>query len=470
MRNAHLTSSKMKHQRKTKLFLYLILLSFLSIKLFHLTSQQGISWDSAVYIEMGKHIFSAGKLGLWESSRPLIWPTFLGTMWKLGLNPIISGRILELIFSLGLIYLTFIIGKEVFNEKIALLSAFFLAFSQTFLSYSSTILTAIPSTFFALLSVYFLIKNKYTLSGLFIGISFMTRFLQLFTLIPIILILLYFRKLNLKKLIKLSYGFSTVVIPYLIINYILYQNPLHPFFLQMFMTKYTGWIYHQPFSFYFINLFKENFLVLFSLVGIFHIFKEKNNKQWIILGIFITFFLFFTSTAHKEMRFTLVFLPYLYLLTSFGLITSLKTLKSSKTSLFLLISLILLLSFQSISNLPVQNYAEHQNFNNYLKDKNIQGNIWVTSPLQLVNTNKKADELIYYPLYDSKKIDQLTPKLSTANHVLINTCDILPCPPSDLKCTEKTTQLLDSIKNKFNLVYNKKENNCEKYIFSSISS
>ncbi|MDP7180739.1 MAG: glycosyltransferase family 39 protein [Candidatus Woesearchaeota archaeon] len=418
---------------------------------------------------MGKYIFSAGKLGLWESSRPLIWPTFLGTIWKLGLNPIISGRILELTFSLGLIHLTFIVGKEVFNEKIALLSAFFLAFSQTFLSYSSTILTAIPSTFFALLSVYFLIKNKYSLSGLFIGISFMTRFLQLFILIPIVLILLYFKKLNLKKLIKLSYGSAIVVIPCLIINYILYQNPLHPFLLQTLLTKYTGWIYHQPFQFYFINLFKENFLVLFSLVGLFYIFKEKNNKQWIITSIFITFFLFFTSTAHKEMRFTLVFLPYLYLITSFGLVISLKNLKSKRASLFLLISLILLWSAQSISQTAALNYAEPLNLNNYLKDENIKGNIWITSPLQLVNTNKKADELIYYPLYNSEKIDQLIPKLSSADHILIDTCDILPCPPDDLQCTEKTTQLLDSIKEKFNLVYNKKENNCEKFIFSSSS-
>ena len=37
-----------------------------------------IWWDSAVYLGMGKHIYSLGEVGLWESSRPLIWPLILG--------------------------------------------------------------------------------------------------------------------------------------------------------------------------------------------------------------------------------------------------------------------------------------------------------------------------------------------------------------------------------------------------------
>ena len=50
-------------------------------------------WDSAVYIGMGKFIFSGGQLGLWEHLRPLMWPSFIGFLWKLGFNPVIAGRV-----------------------------------------------------------------------------------------------------------------------------------------------------------------------------------------------------------------------------------------------------------------------------------------------------------------------------------------------------------------------------------------
>ena len=152
-----------------------------------------IWWDSAVYIGMGKYLFSLGNVGLWEPARPLVLPFFLGLFWKLGFNAVIFGRILEVGFSAGCLCLTYLIGKNVFNEKIGLLSAFLLAFSPSFLFYSSTILTGIPSTFFALLSVYFLIKKNYFFSGLFVGLSFMTRFLQLFVLLVIVLFLNHMR-------------------------------------------------------------------------------------------------------------------------------------------------------------------------------------------------------------------------------------------------------------------------------------
>jgi len=113
----------MKQNKTKKIILCLILLFFLLVKILHLLEQKGVSWDSAVYIEMGKYIFSFGKIGLWEPARALVWPIFLGFLWKIGLNPIIFGRITGLIFSLGCIYLVYLIGRKVFNEKIALLSA-----------------------------------------------------------------------------------------------------------------------------------------------------------------------------------------------------------------------------------------------------------------------------------------------------------------------------------------------------------
>ena len=142
---------------KNKKIFFILLLALL-IRLFFLIFQYHDTWwDSAVYIGMGKYIFSNGSVGLWEPARPLIWPLFLGILWKLKLDVILFGRILLLFFSLGSIYLTYLIGKRIFNKKIALLAAALLSFTPTYLFYSTVLLSSIPSLFFGLLSVYFFI-------------------------------------------------------------------------------------------------------------------------------------------------------------------------------------------------------------------------------------------------------------------------------------------------------------------------
>jgi len=452
----------MKQHKTKKIILYLILLLFLSIKLIHLLTQKGMTWDSAVYIGMGKYIFSLGRTGLWESSRALVWPIFLGFLWRIGLNPVIFGKILELMFSLGCIYLVYLIGRKVFNEKIALLSAFFVAFNPVFLFYSSSILTGIPSLFFSLLGIHLFIKNRYFLAGLFVSLSFMTRFLQLFVLIPMVFIL--YKKKRLKKIINLSYGFLIILVPYLVLNIFLYKNPIYPFLLQVFMSKYTGWVFNEPLSFYFINLFKENFLVLFAIIGAVIILKQKDYKKSLVLGIFLLFFVFFNLIAHKEMRFILVFLPYMCLVMSYGIFKCLNLVKKRLIYLVVIIVGIVLL-VQISSQIKVPMYKEYKEFIDYLEEDEVEEGIWISNPVFIVNSDKKADELIYYPLYNSKRINVLKEKLPKVKHILIDTCDILPCPAADKNCYDETGRFLEITKKDFETFYYKKENRCEQFIF-----
>ena len=84
-----------------------IILFFIAANILFLRFYNEIWWDSAVYIGMGKHIYSLGKSGLWEESRPLILPLILGLGWKLGLNVVYFGRAISLIFSAITIFLTY---------------------------------------------------------------------------------------------------------------------------------------------------------------------------------------------------------------------------------------------------------------------------------------------------------------------------------------------------------------------------
>ena len=170
----------------------IIILFFFFIKLFTLSYYNVVWWDSAVYIGMGKYIFSLGSSGLWESSRPILWPLILGLLWKSGLNPILSGRIAEIIFGSLCVLLTYLIGKKLFNEKTALLASVFLALSPTFFFFNGIMLTEAVSTFFVLLGVFFLIEKKHLISGIFFGMAFMARFLQIFVFLSVILIYLLY--------------------------------------------------------------------------------------------------------------------------------------------------------------------------------------------------------------------------------------------------------------------------------------
>jgi len=223
--------------KKHKLFLFIVFVFFI-VKIYSLSVEHDIWWDGSVYLGMGKYIYSSGSVGLWEESRPLIWPLMLGFFWKLGLDYILFGKLMVILFSVGILFLTYLIALKLFDEKIALVSIIFLSLSQTFFLFNNIIQTEIPSTFFALLGFYFFIEKRYNFSGLLLGIAFMTRFFSLLFFIPLLLILFYSvtKKIGkIRNIVNFSLFFSVPVIPYLIFNHFMYNNIFHPFSFIRFM-------------------------------------------------------------------------------------------------------------------------------------------------------------------------------------------------------------------------------------------
>ena len=109
------------------------------------------------------------------------------------------------------------------------------------------------------------------------------------------------------------------------------------------MTKNTGWIFYQPFYFYLLGIIKENIFTIFSLLGIFYIFLRKDYSKMLLLSVFLFAFVPFSLTAHKEMRFLLLSLPLLYIITAYGLITFLNLF--NKKQKMILIFVVLLFFF-----------------------------------------------------------------------------------------------------------------------------
>jgi 4-amino-4-deoxy-L-arabinose transferase-like glycosyltransferase len=447
----------------TFIIVFAILLSVLFLD-FH-----DIWWDSAVFIEMGKFAYSSGESGFWEPARPIILPLLLGFVWSTGLDVVVFGGILVLLFGAGCVYLTYLISKKIFKKKIALISAMFLAFSVTFLSFNSMILTGIPSIFFGLLTIYYFIKKKYFLVGLFSGIAFMTRFAQLviFAALFIVIIFDYKKEKNLQKnILQLISGFLLIIIPYLVFNHFMYGSILYPFLLQKFLTTYTGGAWHQSWWFYLSNLLKENFLLLFSIPGIIFIIKKLDYKKSTILFPFLIFFILFTFIDVKVIRYMIVFLPFLYILTSYGIFNVSSSIKNKKLVATFFIFIFLVWFIQTTYSIYLNNDPlktnKHLTFQNYIEEA--EEGIWITNPVFAVHSDKKINEIMYYPTFNNEKFLYLKANINRANNVLINTCDLY-CEPYNTFCEDDKAELLSIFTDNFDIVYQSKENECESYIF-----
>ena len=453
--------------KKNKLIFFIVLL-FLVLKFLTLSIYKIVWWDAAVYIGMGKYIYSLGQIGLWEYTRPVVWPIILGFFWKIGLDTVLAGRIIEIAFGGLCILLTYKIAEKLLDKKTALLASMFLAISPTFFFFNGLMLTEIVSTFFALFALCFFIDKRYIISGIFFGMAFLTRFLQLLVFISLLLVMLFsMNKKNLVDLSKVIAGFFIVLLPFLILNQFLYNSFLFPFVQHITITKNSGWLNYQPLKFYFFELFKENLFYLLLVFSIVLIFKGKNLNKKITAAAFLLAFIFFNLIKQKEMRFLIILMPYMYMLISLPIIYLFDKLQNNayRTAFIILITLSLTYSANNIylyyqkESAKTSPYAELEG-----KFSDASGNIWVSSPIIAVSSDKRISRLLYYPFFDKEIKNDIAQDAENADFIFLDLCDI-GCRPNDSECEKEKINLLINFRQKLKLIYSSKNNGCDQYIF-----
>lgn len=461
------------HIKKNKL-IFLIVLLFLAAKILIIFNYKEVWWDSAVYIGMGKYIYSLGSSGLWEDSRPIVWPLMLGFLWKSGLNPVLFGRIIEIFLGGMCILLTYLVGRKLLNVNAGLLASAFLALSPLFFFFNGIMLTEVISTFFSLLAVYFFIEKKQFISGAFFGIAFITRFLQLLIFTAALLCLLvYYGKKNTRDMQKIFLGFILAAAPFLILNQVLYNNVFFPFLQQILLSENSGWLNYNSLSYYFIGLFNENFLYLLSVFGIFLLFRSKDKAKAVIPMAFLLAFAFFNSIRQKEMRFLIILLPYLCLLMASSIS---HFFSSSKSKIFKS----MLIGFVVVSLLlPLKTaYAYHKDELNKGSQYNLlqeklaeapQGTVWASNPIISVHTDRKIAKLMYYPSFNYEKNKELISDSEKAGFIFIDFCD-LACRPDDALCDGSKKELEQFFKKKFIAEYSSVKDGCSQYVFKQQNS
>jgi hypothetical protein len=317
--------------------LTLIFMLYFAVKLYQLTRLHFLIWDEAVYVSMGKWLFSGGHLGLYEIIRPIAFPLVLGAVWRLGLPVVVVGEALQILFGAGIIWLTYSLGKTIFNRQTGIVAALIVSITPVFFLYSNYLLVDTTSTFFVLLAMHFFLKQKYFLSGIIAGIAFLTRFPQGLILVVLLsalgLMLVTQRNLRtIKHGLSLTAGFVLVCIPFFIFNY----------FVNRFETSAVNAIFrpmilafsHQsnPFEaiaggglyqtlYYFIVLISQNWMLALFLIGLLIVllrglYKKQGVQLLLVwLGIYIAYY---SYIVNKQERFANAFLPGLCILAGYG--------------------------------------------------------------------------------------------------------------------------------------------------------
>jgi len=168
-------------------FLVVILISFLVVRGLFLIP---VFSDETIYFDMAKNL----RKGLipyqdfFYAHPPLqlilLFPfSFSFKLIKLWIS----------VLGIGCLFLTFLISKELFDEKTAFYSSFFFLLFPGFLIFGTQGMGMFEALFFFLMGFYFLLKGKNFLATLFLTLAFFTRYLILL-LFPLILMFLRIKK------------------------------------------------------------------------------------------------------------------------------------------------------------------------------------------------------------------------------------------------------------------------------------
>jgi len=366
-----------------KIFLLILIAAFaIRLWIFFKTKDQALWYDATSYLSAAKRWGLGLQVNdLWYYRRGFFWALFSAFFFRIGLGEL-TIRFTEVLFSTGIVAVSYFLIRDMFNKKAALLTSIGLTLSWVLLFFTGRPLTSIPATFFLLTGLFLFWKgyvlkkgNKFLyISGLFFGIAALTRFQYLLFSAPLLILIFSKEKFKLfkNKTLWITLGiFFLMILPHMVLYSLHYG-----FFLQDIFTYYLGFgaeaagidsaaTSNDLLNFgYFLDLpylLTKPVFVLF-LIGVIYffadlvlgfdkIFKNKNvqKRLFILSWIVIPLFALGRITDYVEERYVIPLLPFLIFISIFTLLKvedfSKKYLNLKKTLAISLIFLILIAFF-----------------------------------------------------------------------------------------------------------------------------
>ncbi len=452
-----------------------LFISFIA-RLWYTWGDTSVWWDGAVYVGMGKYIATGGSIGLWEMFRPPLFPLFYSILFILHIPLVLVGKAVVIFSSIGSIWLVYKLAESV-RKGSGMYAGIFLSITPVFFTFSKVPITDIISVFFALLALSLQRKKKYFISGIVVAISFLLRFpqgLMLFSIVCITIIesydhdLILWVKHTFINGLLLGAGFIALVGPYLISNHFLYGNALIPLVVGNKIIGGYSYLYNLGTWYYAKELLKTAPFLYFSIFAPFLLFKkyhlsyqEQKNLRAVIVTAFIFCFYFFWQ-SHKELRYSIAFIPYISILASVSFTFLFSRILERKEIIVLFFGLLIIFLYQSfpylIKGKQVDPYTPVYSYMSTLKGSYIS-----TSPVPAVLSDVRIVEF-----FDSVITfeDALTRRASTLDGAVVTMCD-LSCDLDLAGSPSCSVHIKDLLKKKttFTESYENTINGCTVMIF-----
>ncbi|MBI2670634.1 glycosyltransferase family 39 protein [Candidatus Woesearchaeota archaeon] len=322
------------------------------IRLYYLflAANQPLWWDEAELMLQAKHIaFNIPNTGWFPYREPLL-PIIWGLFFNLGANEFFI-RFIEFLFSTAAVIFTYLLSKEIFDKKTAIIATSFLAVFYLHLFYSLRFMAEAPTLAFVTMAVYYFwigyvksINLRYLIiSALSIAIGFLSYYAVIFIGIVITLFLVIterFKFLKVKKLWVATLAFVLLLLPYIIYSMKTLHVPLPRLYAVQTSIAQVTKVY-SAWSFY-LKLFPtylQTVLLLVFLAGVLYVLinlilgfdlmlKNKNEELkkylflvlWIIIPIIILSYIAVNQAGHAEDRYIILIFPAVFLVASISLI------------------------------------------------------------------------------------------------------------------------------------------------------
>ena len=249
------------------------------------------------------------------------------------------GRLLTIFFSVGTIYTTYCCAKSLFNERIGLISALLLVFSQLHVTNSFTITVDSPMAFWVmaafLMSCLHFTRGSalkyYLFNALFIGFAIGTKYTAFLCVLPLLYVHFQEHSFAPKKALDprllITLGLILFVFllttPYLILDYPHFKQAL-TFISNHYQRGHAGAEgKYNSYAFYALSLVKQYGLIplLLSGFGMSLIFMRDRNRAFLIILFPLTYYLFVGRYRVRFERNIVTLLPFLAILSAYALVS-----------------------------------------------------------------------------------------------------------------------------------------------------
>lgn len=401
---------------KNILFLILIICFFLFTRFYKISEiPPSVYWDEA---SIGYNAYSILKTGRdeWGDFLPIHFrafgefklPVFIYStipfVKLFGLNEF-SIRLSSVLFSLGVVILTYLVAKKIYGDFIiALLSSFFMSISPWFFIFSRTGYEATAGLFFYLLAILiFFFKNK---GGIFIFFSVASFILSAYSynsfriISPITLLIFFFLEIkNFKNIFKKSLKWIILSLLLIFISvWPIYKLYVYDTGILRFQTVsgngieslFVNYISHFSLDFLFISgdynlrshvpgagqLFISDIILL--PIGLLYIMRNKS--KYVLLPIFLTLIAPIPAAITKESPHSLraiSTIPFVHIISALGVAQLLKHIPRINLviSMVILVSTLFFLKYFTnfVISYPLQSskdwqYGYKQIYTNYAKE------------------------------------------------------------------------------------------------------